>query len=683
VSAAANPIGVGQSFFQLQRQYGNRYVQRVVTSAMNGERYGSVMPDVERAIEGSRGVGQALDRGTQAHMGKALNADLSAVRVHTNADADALNQALSAHAFTAGQDIYFREGEYNPGSSKGRELLAHELTHVVQQNPDRILTNPDDEGSRPLCGCGASPAGRLQMRLTVSQPTDQFEQEADRVTHTVMQQEHHGTVGTSPTQSVHRQMPEEENKLRAKYADFSDFRVHTNSEAHSIDEAANAVAFTTGQRSCDSRCAATSPCESDGGKRDLQREVDPGLLGSAPPLLRTGSSGPSVAALQRALNALGADPALAVDGAFGTLTRAAVVSFQTANGLTADGIVGPGTNGAIEQRLGAAPAAGPGSASTPPTPPGPLGSSRFGSAGCSYKPGEREAAAASGGRVDNLPTNSDISQDALIWDFEPGRSTVRPNHAAMLKELIPLLRLDSSQPLAKVTLISGFADCVDSDEVNLGIRKGRAFETFEFLLEKGAKPENVGAFGPGTAGEAVGDNSTQEGRARNRSALIRIERQPVPDTDQPVPSRPRCTKGQVFEVFANGSLTVGEFVCVGSLSLEIHNLDCKIGQRFTFRGVGPCLSTAVGIGGSAGPEPMSTDTLVGFRDFVGLANWFTGQLQLGVGPSVDIINGNNLHVLFSGLLNFPSNPGDETGKGAGVSSFVGAIDREGKPFAIP
>jgi hypothetical protein len=89
------------------------------------------------------------------------------------------------------------------------------------------------------------------------------------------------------------------------------------------------------------------------------------------------------------------------------------------------------------------------------------------------------------------------------------------------------------------------------------------------------------------------------------------------------------------------------------------------------------------IGGSAGPERNSTATPVGFRDFVGLANWFTGQLQAGVGPSVDVINGNNLHVLFFGLLNFHSNPTDETGKGAGVSSFVGAIDREGKPFAIP
>jgi outer membrane protein OmpA-like peptidoglycan-associated protein len=466
-------------------------------------------------------------------------------------------------------------------------------------------------------------------------------------------------------------------------AGFNDVRSHIDSEDHSPNEAVNAVAFTTGQRSYCSSCAAGSPGESDRTERDVQREVDPGLVGSAPPLLKTGSNGPLVAALQRALNALGAEPALADDGAFGTLTRTAVVAFQAANGLTADGVVGPATDSAIEQRLRAAPAAGPGSASTDPGQPGPLGPSPFGSAGCSYRPGEREASAASGGRVDNLPTNSDISQDALIWDFQPGRSAVRPNHAAMLKELIPLLRLDSNQPLAKVTLISGFADCVDSDEVNLGLRKGRAFETFEFLLENGAKPENVGAFEAGPAGEAMGDNSTQEGRARNRSALVRIERQPVPDTDQPVPSRPRCTKGQVFDVFATGSLTVGEFVCAGSMSLEIHNLDCKIGQRFTFRGVGPCLSTAVGIGGSAGPERMSTATPVGFRDFVGLANWFTGQLQVGVGPSIDVINGNNLHVLFFGLLNFPSKPGDETGKGAGLSSFVGAIDREGKPFAIP
>ena len=149
--SAASP---GRSLLQLQRQYGNRYVQRVVTLARATEGEGDVMPDVERAIESSRGGGQSLDSGVQAQMGQALNADFSGVRVHTDAGADGLNQSLSAKAFTTGRDIYFRQGEYNPGDSSGRELLAHELTHVVQQNPDKVQTKSDDEGSQSGCTCG-------------------------------------------------------------------------------------------------------------------------------------------------------------------------------------------------------------------------------------------------------------------------------------------------------------------------------------------------------------------------------------------------------------------------------------------------------------------------------------------------------------------------------------------------
>ena len=99
--SAASP---DHSLLQLQRQYGNRYVQRVVTLARATEGEGDVMPDVERAIEGSRGGGQSLDSGIQAQMGQALNADFSGVRVHTDAGADGLNQSLSA------QGVYNRAG---------------------------------------------------------------------------------------------------------------------------------------------------------------------------------------------------------------------------------------------------------------------------------------------------------------------------------------------------------------------------------------------------------------------------------------------------------------------------------------------------------------------------------------------------------------------------------------------
>ena len=70
----------------------------------------------------------------RSSMEQAFGADFSGVRVHTDSRSDGLNQSIQARAFTTGQDIIFRQGEYQPGNRGGQELLAHELTHVVQQN---------------------------------------------------------------------------------------------------------------------------------------------------------------------------------------------------------------------------------------------------------------------------------------------------------------------------------------------------------------------------------------------------------------------------------------------------------------------------------------------------------------------------------------------------------------------
>lgn len=63
----------------------------------------------------------------------AFGADFSAVRIHQGASSDRLNSELNARAFTTGPDVFLRSGEYRPASTSGSELLAHELTHVVQQ----------------------------------------------------------------------------------------------------------------------------------------------------------------------------------------------------------------------------------------------------------------------------------------------------------------------------------------------------------------------------------------------------------------------------------------------------------------------------------------------------------------------------------------------------------------------
>ncbi|MBN3895955.1 MAG: DUF4157 domain-containing protein [Nostoc sp. NOS(2021)] len=91
-------------------------------------------PDLEATINQARGGGQAIADNIRQPMEQAFGADFSGVKVHTDGQSDQLNQSIQARAFTTGQDVFFRQGEYNPGSRGGQKLLAHELTHVVQQN---------------------------------------------------------------------------------------------------------------------------------------------------------------------------------------------------------------------------------------------------------------------------------------------------------------------------------------------------------------------------------------------------------------------------------------------------------------------------------------------------------------------------------------------------------------------
>jgi hypothetical protein len=92
-----------------------------------------VPPTMESSLHTAKGGGQPLADSVRAAFEPRFDADFSGVKVHTDAQADTLNRSLNARAFTTGQDIFLRQGEYNPSSRAGQALLAHELTHVVQQ----------------------------------------------------------------------------------------------------------------------------------------------------------------------------------------------------------------------------------------------------------------------------------------------------------------------------------------------------------------------------------------------------------------------------------------------------------------------------------------------------------------------------------------------------------------------
>jgi hypothetical protein len=125
---------------------------------------------VQRA---SHDPGAPVDAGIRERVEAATRADLGGVRVHTGAGSQEAAEALTAQAFTVGQDIHFSQGAYQPGTREGDRLIAHELVHTVQQGPEAV-----------------SP----QYKLEVSEPGDAAELEADRIADAVVAG---GTVGGS------------------------------------------------------------------------------------------------------------------------------------------------------------------------------------------------------------------------------------------------------------------------------------------------------------------------------------------------------------------------------------------------------------------------------------------------------------------------------------------------------
>lgn len=94
---------------------------------------GALDGGIEQSIRRAKGGGESLEPGVQRQMESGFGASFGGVRIHRDAMADNLTRSIQAKAFTTGKDIFFKRGEYNPGSSAGKELLAHELTHTVQQ----------------------------------------------------------------------------------------------------------------------------------------------------------------------------------------------------------------------------------------------------------------------------------------------------------------------------------------------------------------------------------------------------------------------------------------------------------------------------------------------------------------------------------------------------------------------
>ncbi len=130
-----NPSMRDQVLAGLHQTRGNAFVQAVLAEVDRGES--------RRTIPAAgKGGGSVLPTETRVRMERSFGADLSAVRVHEDAEAAASN----AEAYTRGTDIHFAPGRYDPSSTRGLELLGHELSHVVQQAQGRVAPTDQHKG---------------------------------------------------------------------------------------------------------------------------------------------------------------------------------------------------------------------------------------------------------------------------------------------------------------------------------------------------------------------------------------------------------------------------------------------------------------------------------------------------------------------------------------------------------
>ncbi len=152
------------SLQSVQGAAGNMAIQRAVTEGGSSSRMPIPGPATRAALSGSTGV--PLPPSLSAAMGSALGSNLDAVRVHTGQQAASAAKELHANAFTRGQDIFFGAGRYQPDTTEGQKLLAHELTHTIQQG-----------ASGPL----------IVDKLETSQPGEATEQEAEAAAKAIVQ----------------------------------------------------------------------------------------------------------------------------------------------------------------------------------------------------------------------------------------------------------------------------------------------------------------------------------------------------------------------------------------------------------------------------------------------------------------------------------------------------------------
>jgi len=122
-----------QTLASAEQQHAIQRLEALLQRAESRKTSSSTPAHLESRLQGAKGGGAPLDMQTKADMESGFGADFSGVRVHTGSESASLNQSIQSRAFTHGNDIFFNSGEYQPQTEGGKHLMAHELTHTLQQ----------------------------------------------------------------------------------------------------------------------------------------------------------------------------------------------------------------------------------------------------------------------------------------------------------------------------------------------------------------------------------------------------------------------------------------------------------------------------------------------------------------------------------------------------------------------
>ncbi len=271
--------------------------------------------DSDKDPIGSKSAENIMPMALQAKMEKSFGADFSEVNIHANS---AAATRVGALAYAEGEDVHFAPGQYDPQSSKGQELIGHELTHVLQQREGKV--HPSGE--------------RAGFSVNVDKKLEREADEGGKAAAENKLQHNRATHSASTGSSVPMV---QQFKLPGMGVDIDELLRRKDKVPDDVPGGGGLLLDDLLPKLHSNELA---------GDPDLELC----LIGG--PMFRQGSRGESVRRIQTALVRLGFPlPRFGTDGIFMHETKGAVVNFQLKHGLSPDGIVGKFTLGKLDSSL--------------------------------------------------------------------------------------------------------------------------------------------------------------------------------------------------------------------------------------------------------------------------------------------------------------------------------------------